>query len=210
MQYLLSILFISAAFAFVEQRRAQRPIEDFLQKYWLTSSTLLAALYLLVIAPVVGFSKTPLTGLWIFNTLLYWLTLSLHEFGHVLFLPFGRTLCLLGGSFLQLALPFCVALFFVTRMFPFIASFFLFWFSFSCFNLAPYIADAHSRSIQLLTVSTEPESEHDWWNMLSGWGLLAHDQQIANVVRTIGALCCILAIVIPFFVPLILSRRSKK
>ena len=44
---------------------------------------------------------------------------------------------------------------------------------------------------------TGKESDgHDWYNLLDGWGLLAHDTSIARWMRMIACLMCVGSIVI--------------
>src|SRR5580698_1699905 len=55
------------------------------------------------------------------------------------------------------------------------------WFFENWLNIARYMADARVQILPLVG-----GGEHDWTNIFGRWGVLAHDTQIASVVRTIG------------------------
>ena len=77
--------------------------------------------------------------------------LVFHEAGHVLFIPFGSFMSVLGGSLGQLLMPAAVIFVFLIKQHnPFAASVGLWWFGQSMMDLAPYIADARAGQIMLL------------------------------------------------------------
>ena len=55
------------------------------------------------------------------------------------------------------------------------------WFFENWLNIARYMADARAQELPLVG-----GGDHDWANIFGRWGLLAHDTQIAAVVRAIG------------------------
>jgi hypothetical protein len=62
----------------------------------------------------------------------------------------------------------------------------------------------------LLNGSTGQESDgHDWYNLLSGWGLLEHDIQIARVMRAVAALGCIAALAVAVWSELRAGREQS-
>ena len=117
------------------------------------------------------------------------INLVFHEAGHVLFVPFGDFMMVLGGSLGQLMMPMVVLLTFLLRYHnPFGAAVSLWWFAQSCMDLAPYIGDARRGELLLLGGVTGMEAPgfHDWRNLLSRTGMLHHDHRIASVVDIAG------------------------
>jgi hypothetical protein len=109
--------------------------------------------------------------------------LATHEAGHVLFLPFGEFLMVLGGSVFQVLLPCVFVGYFARRGDWYAASIVLFWVAFSLTDLGMYIGDARARQLPLL--SGDPTT-HDWTFLLVQTGLLEHDRTIAGMVRALG------------------------
>lgn len=128
-----------------------------------------------------GMSSTAIMGSFMHN-----INLPFHEFGHVLFSPFGRFMTILGGSLFQLIMPLIVTLvFLLKKRDPFAASITFWWFGQSFIDLSPYIADATYRSLPL--ISGMGEESHDWGNLLTMMNLLESDYTIAKTSFAIGA-----------------------
>ena len=112
--------------------------------------------------------------------------LPLHEGGHVLFILFGRTLYVLGGSFWQIMFPF---LWFIiafrqrSQTFPFA----LFWTGENMMDVSLYIRDAPGRMLPLLGGD---KSGHDWHYLLSEWSLMDSAGTIADVMYYGGVIVC--------------------
>ena len=116
--------------------------------------------------------------------------LVFHEAGHVLFMPFGRTMTILGGSLFQVLLPLLLMFAFLGyNQDGFAASVCLWWVGQSLMDLAPYIADARALILPLLGGGTGADRPgfHDWENLLKAWGLLESDIAIARTVDAIGS-----------------------
>ncbi|UTA47853.1 hypothetical protein L1F30_17070 [Simiduia sp. 21SJ11W-1] len=121
------------------------------------------------------------------------INLPFHEFGHVLFMPFGRTMMILGGSLFQVLLPLIVlCVFSFKQQDNHAASVGLWWCGQSFVDLAPYIADAQYRILPL--VGGAGEESHDWGNLLTQWGLLEYTQGIARASFGLGVLIMAVAI----------------
>jgi hypothetical protein len=109
-----------------------------------------------------------------------------HEGGHLLFAWFGELVAVAGGTFLQLAAPAMLAIYFMFRRQPQGVTFCLF-FMFQQFSpIATYMADARAQELPLLTVGSGDNVIHDWNYLFGKLGLLAHDTQIASAMRLIG------------------------
>jgi hypothetical protein len=116
--------------------------------------------------------------------------LPFHEAGHVLLMPFGRFLSVLGGSLFQVAIPLlCGAVFLLKNRDPFAASVTVWWAGQSLMDLAPYIADARALSLPLLGGRTGAEVEgHDWEYLLEATRLIDHDVTLGRLSFFLGAL----------------------
>jgi hypothetical protein len=135
-------------------------------------------------------------------TLLDNIDLAIHEAGHIVFMPFGEFMTVLGGSLFQILVPAVFVGYFARQRDWFSSAYLCFWLGQSCFNLSYYIADARAHELPLL--SDDPTS-HDWTWLLLQTGLLNHDTQIGNAVRIFGLLlfataavvCCRVALYVP-------------
>ncbi len=122
------------------------------------------------------------------------INLPFHEFGHVLFMPFGNFMMILGGSLFQILLPLGLMLAFVFKQHDtFAGSIMLWWCGQSFIDLSPYIADAEYRTLPL--VGGGGEESHDWGNLLTMMNLLESTQTIANGCFTLGCLIIITALI---------------
>ncbi len=131
------------------------------------------------------------------QSFMHHVNLVFHEAGHVLFMPFGRTLMIFGGSLFQVLLPLLLLLaFLIKNRDAFAASVCLWWAGQSTMDLAPYIADASVLRLPLLGGGTGADSPgmHDWQNLLRPRGLLPYDEQIASAVDSVGALVVVVAL----------------
>jgi hypothetical protein len=134
--------------------------------------------------------------------------LAIHEFGHMLFMPFGipvlgRTMVILGGSLTQVAFPVIFFGYFMRkqgdgrRRDVFAAMVCLWWSAINLLDVSIYCADSRAGELMLLDGLTGKESDgHDWYNLLNGWGLLEHDTVIARWMRAIAFVVCFGSIVI--------------
>ncbi len=126
----------------------------------------------------------------IMNSFMHNINLPFHEFGHVLFSPFGRFMTILGGSLFQLLLPLGLTLvFLIKQKDTFAATITFWWLGQSFVDLAPYIADATFRGLPL--IGGLGEESHDWGNLLTMLGWLQYDRAIANFSFTLGSLIMI-------------------
>ena len=134
--------------------------------------------------------------------------LAIHEFGHMLFMPFGiqllgNTMVILGGSLTQVAFPLIFAGYFMhprqdgQRRDVFAAMACFWWSGINLLDVAIYCADSRAGQLMLLDGSTGQESDsHDWNNLLTRWGLLDHDTVIARWMRAIAFVTCVASIAV--------------
>lgn len=128
------------------------------------------------------------------GSFLHNVNLPFHEFGHVLFMPFGRFMAILGGSLFQIILPliFLVAFSWQQRD-NFAASIMLWWCGQNFIDVAPYIKDAPYRSLPL--IMGMGEEAHDWGNLLTMTNSLDSATAFANTSFFIGSCLIIGALV---------------
>ena len=135
-----------------------------------------------------------------------------HEFGHILFSPFGHLITSLGGSLGQLMMPLiCCAVLLVKTRDAFGASVALWWHGQNFVDIAPYIADARAGELMLLggnTGQSSPYGFHDWQYILTETGLLAHDQGLAWSAHLLGLAIMALALAWGAWVLLLKWRES--
>ena len=134
-----------------------------------------------------GMSWSSIGGSFLHNV-----NLPFHEFGHVLFSPFGRFMTLLGGSLFQVLMPLGLGIALLWKYKnPFAASIMLWWSGQNFIDVAPYIADASFRTIPL--IRGMGEGAHDWGNLLTQLGWLNHDYALDRSSFIFGSLLIILA-----------------
>ena len=119
----------------------------------------------------------------------------IHEFGHILFMPFGELMTLLGGSLLQVVLPLIFGgIFLVRNRDPFAASVMLWWAAVAVMDVAPYIYDAWEPQHVLLTGRTGDTGAHDFIDTLGILGLLHRAQPIGRAVHVLGVVMMLAAL----------------
>jgi hypothetical protein len=124
------------------------------------------------------------------DSFLHLVNLPFHEAGHVLLIPFGRFVTVLGGSLFQVLVPLvCAAVFLVRHREPYSAAVATWWAGQSLMDLAPYIADARALRLPLIGGRTGAEVEgHDWEYLLQALGLLQQDVLLGRLSFLTGAL----------------------
>lgn len=120
--------------------------------------------------------------------------LPIHEFGHILFSPFGQFVSVAGGSLFQVIMPAVFVGYFVWNEKYYSASIVLFWVGQSILNVFVYAQDAVVMQIVLLGGLTGNEgSFHDWNYLLTETGLINSTKAVAGFIRLFGTICIIAA-----------------
>lgn len=115
------------------------------------------------------------------------INLVIHEAGHPLFGFFGELPGWWGGTLMELLVPGAIAIAFWYQRSALSLAFAAIWFFENLHYIAWYIADASIEALPLLG-----GGEHDWNFLLTHYGLLQQDTQIAHVVNTlsyVGIVC---------------------
>ncbi|MDH5738855.1 MAG: hypothetical protein OEY77_00855 [Nitrospira sp.] len=136
------------------------------------------------------FITTPLETNYTGESFLHLINLPFHEAGHVIFIPFGRFMTILGGTLGQILMPMiCLGTFLIKTRDPFGASVALWWTAESLMDIAPYINDARALDLMLIGGVTGKETDgHDWNNILTMLNLLEWDHRLAHLTYNIGIL----------------------
>ena len=122
--------------------------------------------------------------------------LPIHEFGHLLFRPFGQFLMVAGGSLFQVIMPAIFVGYFIWQRSFYSAAIVLFWVGQSILNVWVYAADAIVMKLVLTSGFTGSEgSFHDWNYLLTATGLLSPTKVVAGAIRLAGTLVIISAVV---------------
>lgn len=140
------------------------------------------------------------------------INLVFHEAGHILFIPLGDFMRVLGGSLLQVLFPLIVMGAFVWQQHnPFGGAVALWWAGQSMMDLAPYINDARAGQLMLIDGSTGRQNPwgHDWHNLLSRLDLLGHDHRLAALVELCGELTVLLALCWAAYILLLQYRQMR-
>ena len=121
--------------------------------------------------------------------------LVFHEAGHLIFMPLGHWVSVLGGTLGQLLMPAIMggALLLKNRdrFGAAIAGWFL---GVSLLDVAPYMYDAWQPQLMLLSGRTGEAGGHDWIYLFDSLGLLNNAQAIGGRTHTLGALVIILSL----------------
>jgi hypothetical protein len=151
------------------------------------------AVYVGLVAWGVKFIVTPMETNYVGASFMHNINLPFHEAGHLIFMPFGRFMTVLGGSLGQLLMPLICLGAFLYHENAFGASVALWWFAESLMDLAPYINDARDLQLILLGGVTGQEVEgHDWEFLLTNLGWLKYDHALAHAAYRSGALLMVL------------------
>lgn len=110
----------------------------------------------------------------------------IHEGGHLLFRFFGEWIMVAGGTFLQLFVPFALAVYFAFRRQLPGTTFCTFFFFEQFLPVGIYMADARCQCLTYVTVGDPDAAEHDWFYLFSHAGIVEHDIQIGNFFRFLG------------------------
>jgi len=123
------------------------------------------------------------------SSLIHLPMVPIHEFGHILFMPFGEFMMLLGGSLFQAGLPLIFGgIFLIRQRDPFAAAIMLWWSAIAVMDTAPYVYDAQQPQHILLTGRTGETGAHDFIDVLGDLGLLTRAQSVGYAVHSFGVI----------------------
>lgn len=122
------------------------------------------------------------------DSFLHNIHLIFHEAGHIIFIPFGYFMTILGGTLGQLIMPTVVLGSFLFKHNTFGASVALWWLAHSFMDIAPYVDDAKVQQLILLGGRTGADApgSHDWNNILNRLDRLEYCNSYANFSFNLG------------------------
>jgi len=122
---------------------------------------------------------------------LYGVNLIIHEAGHLIFGSLGvEFLNVIGGTLMQLAMPVAFWAHFLRHSQPKSSDVCLFWIGHNFLSIGLYVADARAQALPPLIEG----GMHDWFYILSTFGLLRHDVAIGRLIDLIGCALIVLSI----------------
>jgi len=137
------------------------------------------------------------------------ITLVFHEMGHILFLPLGETMTILGGSINQLLVPFVAMVYLLVRQRDYFGvAFGGAWLALSLWDLAVYVGDAASENLPLVSMGSG-EPHHDWGTLLTRWHLLNYDGTFAAIIRVLATLTWIGSLALGAWLCVLIRRTPK-
>ena len=126
---------------------------------------------------------------------LYGAMVPFHEFGHILFSPFGEFIHVAGGSLMQFLTPLGFGTYFVHWRRDNLAGWLMLsWEGMQWVGLAPYCYDAKNPVMILLTGRSGDTGAHDYIDMLGDLGLLSHAHMVAALMKYFGILLMLAAL----------------
>lgn len=129
------------------------------------------------------------------DSFLHNIHLIFHEAGHIIFIPFGYFMTILGGTLGQLIMPIAVMGNFLYKHNTFGASVALWWLAHSFMDIAPYVDDAKVQKLILLGGRTGADApgSHDWNNILNRLDRLEYCNDYANFSFNLGIVLMLIA-----------------
>jgi type IV secretory pathway VirB3-like protein len=129
----------------------------------------------------------------VMNAWIHGPNLIFHEAGHIIFMPFGEFMMILGGSLMQCLVPaVLVWVFVLNERDPYAASLTLWWLGQNLTDVALYISDASARSLPL--IGGMSEDAHDWGNILTMLDLLQYDHLFGTLMHILGVITMLIAL----------------
>jgi hypothetical protein len=148
---------------------------------------------------------TPMYGSFLDNV-----DLPIHEFGHLLFRPFGEFMMVAGGSLFQVILPVVFVGYFIWQRSFYSGAIVLFWVGQSILNVYVYAADAVKMQLVLTSGFTGSEgSFHDWNYLLTATGLINSTNVVAGIIRLTATLVIIAAGVFSIYYSLYPNEQAE-
>jgi hypothetical protein len=116
-----------------------------------------------------------------------WMTIAIHEAGHFTTMFWAPAwLSVAAGSLFQWGAPLLCGWLLWRQGEPFSIPVGLVWLGLSLGLSVPYIADASTQALPLISVGNYHPDTHDWNYLLGGLGLLGYDGFLAGLCRLVS------------------------
>lgn len=109
--------------------------------------------------------------------------LIIHEAGHWIFIFFGQFVAILGGSLIQVMIPFIFTGYFYFKNDFYATSLVSMWIGYNIVNVAVYMSDSMKMNLPLLGGES---SIHDWNYIFSALHILNQSSRIASIINALG------------------------
>ena len=164
--------------------------------------------FLFIIFVIWGLWFIATNGSWqdIGSSFLHNINLAFHEFGHVLFSPFGRFMGILGGSLFQVMMPLIVMVAFIRQGDNFEAAIMLWWAGQNFIDISPYISDGQYRGLPLILGMGE--DSHDWGNLLTMMNAVESAYTYGKISFYTGSIIILISLVWAGYI-LYLQKQNK-
>ena len=126
-------------------------------------------------------------------TFLDLIDLFIHEPGHLIFGLFGEFVQFLGGTLMQIILPFGVGLMFLLKGQKYLSQIFFFWLGHNFINISVYVDDANKMKLRIIG------GAHDWNWILNKVGMIEYAEEIGYLFVGLAVLSFIVMFFIPYF-----------
>lgn len=121
--------------------------------------------------------------------------LIIHEAGHMVFMPFGQFIMVLGGSLLQVLVPIMFFVYFYRAKQHFSQAVMLLWIAVNLFYIGLYASDAIKMELPLLGGDGVA---HDWNYLLMESKLIAQTKLVSDIIYFAGLVNIFFAAYIAF------------
>lgn len=177
-----------------KQSTAQQSSQPFVLKWSDFEPMMMAMIGFIAIYGFFGARNPSYDGPFIW---LHYPDLAIHETGHLLFMPFGHFLMVLGGSLTQIAFPAVFTGYFYFTQQYFSSALTLFWTGQNFMDVAVYMADAPYRMLPL----TNPNIDaHDWWQLFNMMNCMNQAELIAGMTHWFGVLLYMMSVIAGIYV----------
>ncbi len=132
-----------------------------------------------------------------------------HEFGHLLFSPFGQFIGVAGGTILQCLVPLLVIVGFYKEKEFFGISLSFGWLAVNFLEIARYAADARAMALPLFNPLELESVIHDWNYLLGQIGILPYDTVLAAFIKMFSIFLILLCIISGGWLLLRMARQGN-
>jgi hypothetical protein len=143
-------------------------------------------------------------------TVLHLTVILFHEAGHIFFIPFGEALRVAGGTLGQLLMPLACAVALHRRDDNFGAALCLAWMALSLMDASVYAYDAYDPVLPLIGGGTGANGFHDFIFLFERYGQLEHARGWAMLMKGLGAIVLLAALVWAAALLALQSENVKK
>lgn len=113
----------------------------------------------------------------------------IHEAGHLIFMPFGQFIHVVGGSILQISMPIAFVIYFIRKEELYSGSLVMFWVGENLINMSVYMKDAIEMKLPALVEG----GIHDWNFIFTRLNLLSKAQFIGSLFYLLGFAIIVMA-----------------